>query len=91
MDKITDYEKVMYKFAYECALKGIDIEETLGVVRNVTKEIFEIVINLTNKNYEYLKKCRDEGSKISNNILNEYSDKFSVRTDGSISCKEKKD
>lgn len=69
MDKLTDYEKAMYKFAYECALKGIDIEETLGVVWNVTKEVFEIIVNLTNKNYEYLKKCREERDKVGKNEI----------------------
>lgn len=58
-EELTDYEKIMYKFAYECALKGIDIEELFGIIRNVTKEAFETIINLTNKNYEHLKKCRD--------------------------------
>lgn len=88
MDKLTDYEKTMYKFAYECALKGIDIEETLGVVWNVTKEVFEIIVNLTNKNYEYLKKCRNENLKVSNKISNDSTDKFCVKTDGSIICKK---
>lgn len=58
-NELTDYEKAMYKFAYECALKGIDIEELLGTIWNVSKDIFETIVNLTNKNYEYLKKCRD--------------------------------
>lgn len=63
-NQLTDYEKAMYKFAYECALKGIDIEETFGSVWNLTKEVFEIVINLTNKNYEYLKKCRENSNNL---------------------------
>lgn len=58
-NELTDYEKVMYKFAYECALKGIDIEELLGTIWNVSKDIFETIVNLTNKNYEYLKRCRE--------------------------------
>ena len=64
MDKkeLSDYEKELYKFANQCALKGIDIEETLGAVWNLTKEVFEEVINLTNKNYDYLKKCLNQGS-----------------------------
>lgn len=63
-NQLTDYEKVMYKFAYECALKGIDIEETLGTIWNISKEVFEIVTNLTNKNYEYLKKCRENSHNL---------------------------
>ena len=63
-NQLTDYEKLMYKFAYECASKGIDIEETFGAVWNLTKEVFEIVINLTNKNYEYLKKCRENSNNL---------------------------
>ena len=62
--ELSDYEKIMYKFAYESALKGIDIEETLGIIWNISKEVSEIVTNLTNKNYEYLKKCK----KNSNNL-----------------------
>lgn len=58
-NELTDYEKTMYKFAYECALKGIDIEETFGAVWNFTKEVFEVVTKLTNKNYEYLTRCRE--------------------------------
>ena len=54
----------MYKFAYECALKEIDIEQTLGTILNISKEVFEIVINLTNKNYEYLKKCRENSNNL---------------------------
>ena len=56
--ELTEYEKEMYKFSYECALKGIDIEETFGAVWNFTKEYFEVVTKLTNKNYEFLQKCR---------------------------------
>ena len=63
-NQLTDYEKVMYKFAYECALKGIDIEELLGTIWNVSKEFLENVINLTNKNYEYLKKCRENSNNL---------------------------
>lgn len=59
MKELTEYEKAMYKFAYECALKGIDIEETLGTIWNITKELFEATVNLTKKNYEFLKRCRD--------------------------------
>ena len=54
--EMSDYEKAMYKFAYECALKGLDIEELLGTLWNVSKEAFDKVVNLTNKNYEFLKK-----------------------------------
>ena len=49
--------KELYKFANECAFKGIDIENTFEAVWNLTKEGFETVINLTNKNYDFLKKC----------------------------------
>ena len=62
--ELTDYEKVMYKFAYECALKGIDVEKTLGTIWNISKEVFEKVINLTNKNYEFLKKCRENQNNL---------------------------
>ncbi len=30
--ELSDYEKKLYKFANECALKGIDIEDTFGSV-----------------------------------------------------------
>lgn len=69
MKELSDYEKAMYKFAYECALKGIDIEETLGTIWNVSKEIFETIIKLTNKNYEFLKKCREERNKVDVNEI----------------------
>lgn len=69
MSELSEYEKAMYKFAYECALKGIDIEETLGTIWNISKEVFEIVTNLTNKNYEYLKKCREERDKVGKNEI----------------------
>lgn len=59
--ELSDYEKELYKFAKECALKGIDIEQTFGPVWNLAKEAFELIVNLTNKNYDFLKKCR-EGS-----------------------------
>ena len=62
--ELSDYEKIMYKFAYESALKGIDIEETLGIIWNISKEVSEIVTNLTNKNYEYLKKCRENSNNL---------------------------
>ena len=62
-NQLTDYEKAMYKFAYECALKRIDIEELLGTIWNVSKEVFDKVVNLTNKNYEFLKKCRENNLK----------------------------
>lgn len=57
--ELSEYEKEMYKFAYECALKGIDIEKTIGAVWGLTREVFKAVIDLTNKNYDYLKKCRN--------------------------------
>lgn len=60
--ELSDFEKELYKFANECALKGIDIEETFGAVWNLTKEVFETVVNLTNKNYDFLKKCLNHGS-----------------------------
>ena len=63
-NQLTDYEKAMYKFAYECALKGIDIEETFGAVWNVSKEFLGNVINLTNKNYEHLKKCIENSNNL---------------------------
>lgn len=55
--ELSDFEKELYKFANECAFKGIDIENTFETVWNLTKEGFETVINLTNKNYDFLKKC----------------------------------
>lgn len=54
--ELSDYEKELYKFAIEYALKGIDIEETFEAVWNLTKELFEPIIILTNKNYNFLKK-----------------------------------
>ncbi len=60
--ELSDYEKELYKFANECAFKGIDIEDTFGAVWSLTKEVFETVINLTNKNYDFLKKCLNHGS-----------------------------
>jgi hypothetical protein len=60
--ELSDCEKKLYKFANECALKGIDIEDTFGSVWNLTKETFETIINLTNKNYDFLKKCLNHGS-----------------------------
>lgn len=62
--ELSDYEKELYKFANECALKGIDIEKTFEAVWNLTKEFFEMVNNLTNKNYDFLKKCLGQGSGI---------------------------
>lgn len=57
--KQSEWEKEMYKFAYECAIKGIDIEETLGTFINTYKGVFDIIIKQTNKNYDYLLKCRE--------------------------------
>lgn len=51
---MTDYEKELYKFAFECAKNGIDIEETFGAIWNITKDVFETITKLANKNYEYL-------------------------------------
>ena len=34
-NQLTDYEKVMYKFAYECALKGIDMEELQAINKQI--------------------------------------------------------
>lgn len=64
--ELTEYEKEMYKFAYECALKGIDIEQVFGAVWGFTKEYFQVITELTNKNYEFLTRCRDEGKKVDN-------------------------
>lgn len=57
--KQSEWEKQMYKFAYECAIKGIDIEETLGNFINTYKDVLEIIIKQTTKNYDYLLKCRE--------------------------------
>lgn len=57
--KQSEWEQQMYKFAYECAIKGIDIEETLGNFINTYKDVLEIIIKQTNKNYDYLLKCRE--------------------------------
>ena len=57
--KQSELEKQMYKFAYECAIKGVDIEETLGQFINTYKDILEMVIKQTKKNYDYLLKCRE--------------------------------
>lgn len=59
---VLEFEKELYKFANECALKGIDIEDTFESVWNLTKEVIEAVNNLTNKNYDFLKKCLNHGS-----------------------------
>lgn len=57
--KQSEWEKEMYKFAYECAIRGIDIEETLETFINTCKDVFDIVSKQTNKNYDYLVKCRE--------------------------------
>ena len=56
--KQSEWEQQMYKFAYECAIRGIDIEETLETFINTYEDILEIVIKQTNKNYDYLLKYR---------------------------------
>ena len=57
--KQSEWEKQMYKFAYECAIKGIDIEETLENLINTYKDVYEIIIKQTTKNYDYLLKYRE--------------------------------
>lgn len=57
--KQSEWEQQMYKFAYECAIKGIDIEEMLETFINTYKGVFDIVIKQTNKNYDYLLKFRE--------------------------------
>ena len=57
--KQSEWEQQMYKIAYECAIKGIDIEETLGNFINTYEGVFDIIIKQTNKNYDYLLKCRE--------------------------------
>ena len=54
--KQSEWEKQMYKFAYECAIKGVDIEKTLEKFINTYKDVLEIIIKQTNKNYNYLLK-----------------------------------
>ena len=49
--KQSEWEQQMYKFAYECAIKGIDIEETLETFINTYKDVLEIIIKQTNKKY----------------------------------------
>lgn len=60
--KLSDCKKELYKFANECALKGVDIEKTFEAVWNLTKDSFEMINNLTNKNYDFLKRCLLQGS-----------------------------
>ena len=47
---MSEWEKQMYKFAYECAIKGIDIEETFENFINTYKDVLEIIIKQTTKN-----------------------------------------
>ena len=57
--KQREWEKQMYEFAYEWAIKGIEIEETLGNFIDTYKDVLEIIIKQTTKNYDYLLKCRE--------------------------------
>lgn len=61
MNKEND--KKIYEFALNCALKGIDIEDTINSAWNSIKELIEPVIELTNKNYQFLSSCKKVGDK----------------------------
>lgn len=62
-----ELKKEIHKFAYECAVKGVDIEETINsiaknygeIINSITKnygEIINAIIKLEEKNYNYLLK-----------------------------------
>lgn len=59
IEEFTEYVEKINERIHEI-LK--DDEEAFGAVWNLTKEVFEIVNNLTNKNYDFLKKCLNHGS-----------------------------
>ena len=55
-EEMSKQDKQLYKMAYECSLKGIDIEKSL----NITQE--EVVV-LTYKNFMFLKQYNNEVKK----------------------------
>lgn len=65
---MSDLEKEIHKFAYECATKGVDIEETINSITKNYGEIINAIIKLEEKNYNYLlkfakNKVKEEGKE----------------------------
>ena len=54
---MTEFQKEMYKFAYYCAINGIDIEADLGNKWGTSKEQFLKTVQATYKNFGFLHGC----------------------------------